>query len=104
MESLPAWAVRTQAKEELQDQEDGYRSHRNQRARAFGGLRARQAIRAERIREINAADVVMDDGNPTILGEHWRGAWLTVAAYLYVEGRFGEVKTPEEWLAEKVLA
>ena len=104
MEFLPAWAMRTPTEKELQDQEDGYKSYRNQRARAFGGLRARQAIRAERIREINAADVVMANSEPTILGEHWRGAWLTVATYLAVEGRFGEVKTPEEWLAEKVLA
>ena len=104
MGSLPAWAMRAQDQDELRDQEDGYKSHREQRARAFGGLRARQAIRAERIREINTADVEITDGDPMILGEHWRGAWLTVAAYLAVEGRFGEVKTPEEWLAEKVLS
>jgi len=99
MESLPAWGI-TRPDDDWKEGRGTYYAMRRREMREVG---VRQQYRKVRVGEIKAAPVVMVDGEATILGEPWFDAWLTVAAFLALEGKFGEIKPPREWLAEKVL-
>ena len=92
--SIPTWALT-----EHRDWEEGHKEYRRRRAREYNEGQIRQAIRGERVEEIEAASVEADG---TILGEPWFSAWLTMAAFLAGEGRFKEILPPREWLAEKL--
>ena len=95
---IPVWA-RDQARD---DWEEGRKIYYRIRASEYGEVRVRQRLRRIRVQEIEAAPVVMVNGEPTILGELWFDAWLTMAVFLAIEGRFKEIKPPREWLAEKL--
>ena len=99
MESLPAWGI-TRPDDDWEESRETYYAIRRREVRE---VKVRQQYRKIRVKEINVAPVVMVDGEATILGEPWFDAWLTVAVYLALEGKFGEIRPPREWLAEKVL-
>ena len=84
------------------DWEEAHKAYYRRRAGEICEIHIRQRLRKIRVQEIEAAPVVMVNGEPTILGEPWFDAWLTTATFLALEGRFKEIKPPREWLAEKL--
>jgi hypothetical protein len=96
--SIPAWA-HSQPKD---DWDEARKAYYRRRAGEITEIQIRQRLRRIRVQEIEAAPVVIVDGEPTVLGEPWFNAWLTTATFLALEGRFKEIRPPREWLAEKL--
>lgn len=99
MKSLPAWAIPISDQE---DHEEARKAYLRRRAGETREIQIRQSHRRIRVREIEGASIDLDSGEPMILGEPWFYAWLTTATFLAVEGRFHEIKPPQEWLAKKI--
>lgn len=98
MGDIPAWAIPTETNDHKEARNGYLRSEIQRRS----DVRLRQAYRRLRVEEIGAAAVETNDGHTTILGGPWMDAWITVAAFLAVAGRFGEILPPREWLAKKI--
>lgn len=100
MTSLPAWAIPVEADDYGEATKEYYRSELERRS----SIIRRQAYRRIKVEAIKGAEVEIVDGHPMILGEPWFNAWLTMAVFLAVDGKFHEIEPdPRAWLAKKML-